>query len=410
MDKILKNFIEKPYDPESNLWFGEQYYQEEHKSAALTLFLRAAEYSLDKNKDLTYESLIKVVLCLKGLEGRPHSVRGAILNAITFDRERPEAYYHLSYDHQVKNEWQESYLAAVQGLDKLKNLKSTLTDIDFPGEYALIFQKAVAGWWIGYWDESRTLFRHILDNFSMRDEFVTACYSNLAKINGTLCPILNYTKENHSKLRYKFKNSEKIEKNYSQTYQDLFILSILDGKEKGTYVEIGAADPFHNNNTALLEKNFGWTGVSLEINEEEVNSFNSKRNNKCILQDALKINYEKLFIENNLDTVIDYLQLDIEPAENTFNTLLLIPFEKYEFRVITFEHDYYLNHSVDYRRLSRKFLESLGYVRVVGNISPDKNSPFEDWWVNPNLVDPKILKTMTDLSDETKRADQYMLL
>ena len=123
-----------------------------------------------------------------------------------------------------------------------------------------------------------------------------------------------------------------------------------------------------------------------------------------------RINYEKLFIENNLDTVIDYLQLDIEPAENTFNTLLLIPFEKYEFRVITFEHDYYLNHSVDYRRLSRKFLESLGYVRVVGNISPDKNSPFEDWWVNPNLVDPKILKTMTDLSDETKRADQYMLL
>ena len=60
MDKILKNFIEKPYDPKSNLWFGEQYYQEEHKSAALTLFLRAAEYSLDKNKDLTYESLIKV--------------------------------------------------------------------------------------------------------------------------------------------------------------------------------------------------------------------------------------------------------------------------------------------------------------------------------------------------------------
>ena len=227
MDKILKNFIEKPYDPESNLWFGEQYYQEEHKSAALTLFLRAAEYSLDKNKDLTYESLIKVALCLKGLEGRPHSVRGAILNAVTFDRDRPEAYYHLSYDHQVKNEWQESYLAAVQGLDKLKNLKSTLTDIDFPGEYALIFQKAVAGWWIGYWDESRTLFRYILDNFSMRDEFITACYSNLAKINGTLCPILNYTKENHSKLRYKFKNSEKIEKNYSQTYQDLFILSIL---------------------------------------------------------------------------------------------------------------------------------------------------------------------------------------
>jgi hypothetical protein len=410
MDKILKNFVEDPYNPEFNIQFGEQYYQEGHKAAALTLFLRAAEYSLDKDKDLTYESLIKVALCLKGLEGRPHSVRGAILNAITFDRERPEAYYHLSYDHQIKNEWQESYLAAVQGLDKIKNSKSTLTDIDFPGEYALIFQKAVASWWVGYCDESRELFNYLLKEYSMRSEFVEACYSNLSKIHGIQYPSLSYTKEDHSKLKHKFKNSEKIEQNYSQTYQDLFVLSMLDGKEKGTYVEIGASDPFYNSNTALLEKDFGWTGISLEINEEEVNSFNSKRNNKCILQDALKTNYKKLFEENNLDTVIDYLQLDIEPAENTFNTLLLIPFEKYKFRVITFEHDYYLNHSVDYRRLSRIFLESLGYVRVVGNIAPDQNSSFEDWWVNPNLVDPKILETMTDLSEETKRADKYMFL
>ena len=70
MDNILKNFIDNPYHPETNFVFGEQYYQEGHKAAALSLFLRAAEYGFDK--DLTYEALIKVALCLKEIEGRPH--------------------------------------------------------------------------------------------------------------------------------------------------------------------------------------------------------------------------------------------------------------------------------------------------------------------------------------------------
>ena len=408
MDKLLENFINDPYNPETNFWFAEQYFQEGHKASALTLFLRAAEYSLNQNKDLTYESLIKVMLCLKTLTNRPHSTRGAILNAITCDRDRPEAYYHLSYDHQTKNEWQESYLAAVQGIDKLKNLKQSSVDIDFPGEYALYFQKAVAGWWIGRCDEARSLFRHLLDNYTMRQEFVDACYNNLSMIKGVMYTTLPYNKEDHSRLKYKFKNSDKIEKNYSQTYQDLFVLAALDGKEKGTYVEIGASDPFHNSNTALLEKDFGWTGVSLEINEEEVNKFNTQRSNKCILQDATTVNYEELFVNNGFNEVIDYLQVDVEPAEITYNVLKMIPFDKYKFKVITFEHDYYLHHPVDYRKASREFLTSKGYVMVVSDIAPDSNSTFEDWWVHPDLVDKETINKLTDTSDKIKRADKYI--
>jgi tetratricopeptide (TPR) repeat protein len=407
MDKVLKNYINDPYNPETNFWFGEQYYQEGHKAAALTLFLRTAEYGV--NNDLTYESLLKVGLCLKELGDRPHSTRGAFLNALTFDRERPEAYYHLSYDHQIKGEWQESYLMAVQGLDKLKNAKTTLTSVDFPGEYALIFQKGVAAWWIGYCDESRIIFRELLDNYPMSHEFINACYDNLYKIGGVMYKSLPYTKDNHSKLRYNFKNSVNIEKNYSQVFQDMFVLSMLDGKENGTYVEIGAAEPFNNNNTALLEKDFKWSGISLENNEELVNEFNSKRDNKCLLQDATTADYEEIFVNNNFDKTIDYLQIDVEPAEITFTTLLTIPFDKYKFRVITYEHDYYVNPNTDYRRLSRRFLEAHGYKMVVGDISYDSNSSFEDWWVHPDLVDSKILKKMMDNSEKTKRADFYLL-
>ena len=46
---------------------------------------------------------------------------------------------------------------------------------------------------------------------------------------------------------------------------------------------------------------------------------------------------------------------------------------------------------------------------VVGDISPDENSPYEDWWVHPKYISDKIIKIMTDNSDEIKNAKTYML-
>ena len=48
------------------------------------------------------------------------------------------------------------------------------------------------------------------------------------------------------------------------------------------------------------------------------------------------------------------------------------------------------------RRDSRKYLESLGYELIVGNVSADENCPFEDWWVNKKLVDTSKLKKIVD--------------
>ena len=56
MDKILDNYLNNPYNPETNFWFGEQYYQEGHQAAALSLFLIEAEYG--KDKDLIKEALL----------------------------------------------------------------------------------------------------------------------------------------------------------------------------------------------------------------------------------------------------------------------------------------------------------------------------------------------------------------
>ena len=63
---------------------------------------------------------------------------------------------------------------------------------------------------------------------------------------------LIYTKQDYDNFKFKFSGLENIEQIYSQCYQDLFVLSCLNGKTNGTYLEIGAGRPFYGNNTALL--------------------------------------------------------------------------------------------------------------------------------------------------------------
>ena len=51
--------------------------------------------------------------------------------------------------------------------------------------------------------------------------------------------MIKYTKSNYDRLKYKFNRSNEINENESQAYQDMFILSMLDGKENGVFIEIG---------------------------------------------------------------------------------------------------------------------------------------------------------------------------
>jgi hypothetical protein len=212
----------------------------------------------------------------------------------------------------------------------------------------------------------------------------------------------------YDKLRFKFKGSSSIEKNFSQVYQDLFILSMLDGKKNGTFIEIGGADPFKGNNTYLLESQFGWSGSSIEYDKGFVETYKKNRHTVVHHRDALIVDYKDLLQKDFKSNIIDYLQLDIEPAKNTYECLLKIPFDEYKFRVITYEHDYYADVTRSYRDKSRDYLKSKGYELVVNDISPDGICTFEDWWVHPDLVDKEILNKMKDISDETKAATEYM--
>ena len=199
-----------------------------------------------------------------------------------------------------------------------------------------------------------------------------------------------YFKEDHDKLITKFTGSETIENNYSQAMQDMFVLTMLDGKKNGVYVEVGGDQPKVINNSYLLETEFDWSGVSFELDEDKVEYFNSIRKNKCVCADATDYDYESLFNERNYPKQIDYLQLDIDPAEGTLEAMKKLPFSDYRFSVITYETDVYSS-GPDIQDEEIAFLKERGYQLVVRNVK-NENNPFEDWWIDPNIVSEEIWK------------------
>ena len=202
------------------------------------------------------------------------------------------------------------------------------------------------------------------------------------------CP--RYFRSNYGQLKNKFTGAENIENNWSQSFQDMFVLTMLQGKKNGVYVEIGADQPRVISNTYLLESEFNWTGVSFELDSDKVDYFNTIRENKCLAEDATDFDYDLFFNEKDYPEQIDYLQLDIDPAEGTLKALRKLPLEEYRFSVITYETDVY-SAGADIQDEQIHILESQGYQLVVKNVKCEGN-PYEDWWVDPAVVPEYIWK------------------
>ena len=175
----------------------------------------------------------------------------------------------------------------------------------------------------------------------------------------------------------------------SGAFQDVFVQLIGKWHQHNTYLEIGSGHPEEGSNTSALEK-LGWRGLSVEINAEMVHVFRNNRKNEVICQSALDLDYEKELSSRAFPRKMGYLQIDIEPPEQSLAALKKIPFDTYRFACITFEHDSYVS-GKSVRNQSRQFLLARGYVLLVRDVEAAPMKPFEDWWVHPELVDvPKI--------------------
>ena len=399
---LINSYINNPESPLSNYNLAFNYYNLGQFASSISFFLRTAELE-NSSKELVYESLLYLASSLNKLGRREGTEIALWHNAIRYNPSRPEAYLFVSQYYEARKRFSEAQAYAKIGLNFKDNVKSFNNNLGYHHYYQLEFQDALCDWNLGQFNSARIKFRNLaFSKYPLNDLYKELIQKNVTSLGSSADPFLPYDASMQNRLRYKFKGSNKIEKNFSQTFQDMFVLSMLDGKKNGTYLEIGAADPFYGSNTALLEQ-FGWSGTSLEILEQEVERFKAHRKNEVILCDATKFDY------STLNGYIDYLQVDCEPPATTYYILTQIPFDKVDFGVITYEHDHYTDMEAKHRELSREFLISRGYVLVVGNIAPDNVSAYEDWYVHPKYIKEKTLRLMLDESDKVQKASDYML-
>ena len=186
----------------------------------------------------------------------------------------------------------------------------------------------------------------------------------------------------------------------AQFRQDLFVLKELKIKRNGFFVEFGATDGVSGSNTFLLEKEFGYKGILAEPNPKQRKNIEKKRSaiivEECVWAksgenvnltddgdlstvDLIKdnkfsftvktISLTDMLEKHNAPSLIDYLSIDTEGSE--FDILSSHDFSKYNFSVITVEHNY-----TEQREKIHKLLSEKGYLRKYKELSMQ-----DDWYV-----------------------------
>lgn len=421
LKSLLHSHAMNPNDPSANWALALHYDDLGQTASAISFYLRTAERT--ENGLLQYTCLLRAALCFARQGTRGFTVKGLLQHAIALQPRRPEAYFLLSryYERETYDgHWQDCYTIASIGeavgypvarIDQ-EDMPPLPAPVDYPQyHYGLKFEKAVSSWWCGLCEESKALFEELLLYHPLDPVHYAATFHNLKMLGSPLAqwqPFEIYTGDQHNLLRLEFRGSTTIQRNYSEAFQDMFVLSVLDGKVDGRYLEIGAGHPIYGNNTFLLHSEYGWKGISVDIDPKleslfsklryrRRGAFSAKRgHNPLTIRDATDPMFWKDMEVMAIDKLgcdilepleIDYLQLDCDPPSTTFEILRNCDFTRWKFAVISYEHDQYADPQSPYQELSRQLLESHGYLRVVCNVAPDNHRAYEDWWVHPDLVD-----------------------
>ncbi len=195
----------------------------------------------------------------------------------------------------------------------------------------------------------------------------------------------------------------------AQLRQDLFALASLGFPTSGFFVEFGATNGRDLSNTWLLEKQFGWTGIlaepaqtfqsELKANRsctidtrcvwsgtgETVKFSQAPRGENSAISQFAKSSYAWRGQQYEVETVslndlltahkapqtVDFISIDTEGSE--FDILNAVDFDRWQFRVMTVEHN-----MMPQREAIHALLSSKGYRRVHEDISR-----FDDWFLGP---------------------------
>ena len=94
-------------------------------------------------------------------------------------------------------------------------------------------------------------------------------------------------------FRLPFEGGDSLERNFSQAGQDLFVISMLGGKRNGVFLNLGCNQPILINNTYLLEREFDWNGLSVDIDGRHFEMF-VFRKSKILAADCTKLDWDDI--------------------------------------------------------------------------------------------------------------------
>lgn len=150
-------------------------------------------------------------------------------------------------------------------------------------------------------------------------------------------------------------------KSYSQYCQDYWVLSLLNWKREGFFIECGCADGAFLSNTFLMENEYNWSGILCEPDDKQHEKAYRLRKNPvfhgCVFTHSNGVNFtenellgaisnhgapkasitwKELLTKYNAPNYVDYLSLDTEGYE--LELLQAFPWDEYKVGVITVEH------------------------------------------------------------------------
>ena len=175
-NKYLIALINEPYNDMNNFNLAYEYEDIEQTASALSYYLRCAEFT--KNKDLSYECLLRMSKCLSKQGNRNIKEITCIKHAISINPNRPEAYYIMSLYHSFRNNWLESYMFACIGLENLSET-NLLKNVGYFDKYQLLFQKAYTGYNKGKINESKEIYYDLLNNHNINEYYKNIIKKNL---------------------------------------------------------------------------------------------------------------------------------------------------------------------------------------------------------------------------------------
>jgi len=180
INNLVTELSTDPFNPVLCLTIATKYEEIGQTAAAISFYLRTAEYGYYSHPEHVYASLLKSANCFEHQKNRQATVANLFLKAIAYLPGRPEAWFFLARYYERDKKWQEAYTYAETGLYRLSGNHAPLpTDVGYPGNFSLTFEKAVCAWWVGRQDESQELFTK-LSKMALPLEYSSSVQKNLA--------------------------------------------------------------------------------------------------------------------------------------------------------------------------------------------------------------------------------------